>query len=739
MSKTQWIQTKTIHIYGTVVSEDCFRLTYTAPDERPAMPSIGVVSKQANHDLKTGKAYKMPKGSTVLQVPYSDFGWAMLWDQTTGRLSVYKDDLLITQDEPLQKAAGKLVYHRLEAKGLYGLGEKYEWMNRIETKTVNWNTDVIGLTPLHHGLLSTYHTAIPFHVSLHETYVLGRFFDNSYKTAFDFDTAKAGKFTFEAEGGQVDSYLMLGTTVKDTVRAYGKITGTMPMPPMDYLGYQQCRWSYMDQEEVVEIARQMRQNDIPLDVIYLDIDYMDNFKVFTADPKRFSNISQMTETLRQMGVKTVAIVDPGVKVEKGYSVYDEALEKGYLVTNEKGSVYVGKVWPGDSAFPDFLRTEVREWWGTQHDYLLDQGIDGIWNDMNEPADMSTEDKTLPKTCIHLDDEGAAHEHAKIHNLYGNYEAMATYKALKDKTGKRPFVLTRAAYSGAQRHAALWMGDNSSLWEHLESSIPMLVNMGISGYSFVGGDVGGFLDNSNGELLIRWTQLGAFMPLFRNHSSKDTIMQEPWQFGEAVLSDVRAAIKMRYKLITYLYQCMRESHVHGDPAIRPLFYNTNEAETLNIQDQFYFGENLMVCPVYRPGQRKRLVYLPKGNWYNYHTDERLEGGRWIIAEAPLHQIPVFVKEGSLLPVDPVRSFIKGPSKKLEIQIYGGSSGETSLYFDDGMSFEFEKGMCSEMIISYEVNEKEVTVNIETEGTYPVPEINIALKGHLTCKTLVVEMR
>lgn len=737
MSRTQWIQTKKLEIYATVVSDDCIRITYTPAGVKPQKPTIGVVLQSAAHDLKMGKSHKLSKSAENLKVSFENTPWSMTWDQVTGQLWVFKEDQLVSLDQPLQTGEPQLRYHRLGAVGLYGLGEKYNWMNRIESKTENWNTDVIGISPLHHGLLNTYHTSIPFHVSLHQDFVLGRFFDNSYRTAFDLDAQKENFFSFSADGGQIDSYIMCADSVKEVVRTYGKITGTMPMPRLDYLGYQQCRWSYMDQDEVVQVARQMRQHDIPLDVIYLDIDYMEDFKVFTTDPKRFSNVSTMTQTLGNMGVKTVAIVDPGVKVEKGYSVYDEALEQGYLVTTPEGKPYVGKVWPGDSAFPDFMRREVRDWWGAQHDFLLNQGIDGIWNDMNEPADMSTEDKTIPKDCIHLDDEGAAHTHQEIHNLYGNYEAMSTYKALKVKTNKRPFVLTRAAYAGAQRHAALWMGDNSSLWEHLESSIPMMVNMGISGYSFIGADIGGFLDNSNGELLVRWTQLGAFMPLFRNHSSKDTLMQEPWQFGDAVLNDVRAAIKTRYQLITYLYQCMRESHVHGDPVIRPLFYVSKDPETFNIQDQFFFGDALMICPVYRPGQKRRMVYLPEGKWHHFYSGQVYEGKQWLIVEAPITEIPVFVKEGTILPLDPARSFIQGPSKTLEISIYGGDSGEVSLYFDDGMSFEFENGICSEMTIGYRVVEEQVQVSVYSEGPYPVPEIKIVLKGSLAGKMVSIE--
>lgn len=728
MKQTTTIQTKRFQIIATPVSNDILRISYVPLGEKPPQPSIGVVLKAASHE----KAPQKLRGKDLLS--WEDSPFEVFWSQNDERLSVYHHKKLVMQDFNIDLEKCSLDYERLRAKAVYGLGEKYEWMNRIETHTENWNTDVLGIAPLHHGLVKTYHTAMPFHITAHDGFMTGRYFDNSYRTRFDFDKAREGVFHFSADGGALDTYMIVGSSVKAINRGYAKLTGTMPMPRMDYLGYQQCRWSYMDETEVLDVARQMRRYDIPLDVMYLDIDYMDDYKVFTYDKKRFKNMKKMTAELKQMGIKTVAIVDPGVKVEKGYGVYESGLEADYYVKTETGSPYVGKVWPGDSVFPDFLRSEVREWWGEQHQALTDLGIDGIWNDMNEPADMSTETKTLPETCQHLDDQGEKHTHAEIHNLYGTYEAMATYQAMKQLTGKRPFVLTRAASTGTQRTAALWTGDNSSLWEHIEGAIPMMVNLGLTGYSFIGGDVGGFLEDGHGELLLRWTQLGTFMPLFRNHSSKGTVYQEPWRFGEEVLGGVKKAIQNRYQLISYLYTHMRESHMTGDPIIRPMFFEQLTPATMNLQDQFFFGKDMLVCPVYRPGATKRMVYLPEGEWYDYQTGERFESGYQVV-DAPLDHIPVFVKAGTILPIDPVRSYIDGPSKQVELRLYGGRRGETSIYIDDGISFDYEDGKCAEISLEYKVEGDAVYMSAFVEGIFSIPKWEVTLLGDLKGKEVI----
>ncbi len=646
---------------------------------------------------------------------------------------------LISCDKNVDFNNRRVEKHHLYEKGYYGLGEKYEWINRINTSTTNWNSDVIGLTSLHNSVFKEYHTAIPFFIGMDESKSYGIFFDNTFRTEFDFNIQLNKSFYFRSEGGHIDYYLICGGNVSDIVKGYTYLTGRMNLPRKDFLGYHQCRYSYMNRDELMSVAKKMREKNIPCDVLYLDIDYMKNYKVFTIDSQRFNDFKDMVKKLEEMGFKLVTIIDPGVKKEEGYSVYEEGMENNYFIKDAFGEVYVGEVWPGDSVFPDFLRSKVRKWWGELHKSLLDKGVEGIWNDMNEPANFSTQSKTIPKDTVHINDEGERKLHSEIHNIYGMLEAQATYHGIINHIpNKRPFILTRSAYSGTQRYSGIWAGDNTSTWEHLESSIPMNLNLGLSGFSYTGSDVGGHCGDCTAELLIRWTQLGAFIPLFRNHTVKDSIRQEPWCFGEDALKIIRKYIRLRYKYITYLYNLMRESSINGNPVIRPLFYHyQNDENTYNINDQFLFGENMMICPITRPGQSNRMVYLPKGEWYDYWTEERITGGRNIITQADIDVIPIYVKGGSIIPRDEVREFIDVSIKSFNIDFYVGESGSYSLYLDDGISFDYIKGKYSIIHFQMESNNNEINIiyNIE-KNKYTVPNIKIYIHGNDNTKTILV---
>ncbi|MTI68663.1 MAG: glycoside hydrolase family 31 protein [Firmicutes bacterium] len=637
---------------------------------------------------------------------------------------------LLNKDKKIDVDNVELHKEIIWEKGFYGMGEKYGWINRLGESTVNWNSDVIGLNYLHNPTIKKYHTSIPFYIGLDTFKTYGIYFDNTYETKFDFGKYESS-VQFSSEGGNLDYYFIYGDNVSDVIKGYSKLTGTMPLPRKDFLGYQQCRWSYENREQLMEVASKMREENIPCDVLYLDIDYMKDYKVFTVDSDKFKEFKKMNTKLKKMGYKLVVIIDPGVKKEKGYDVYEQGLKKDYYIKDSKNLVYVGEVWPGDAVFPDFLREDVRKWWGELHKDLVKDGVEGIWNDMNEPSDFSTESKTLPKDCLHVDDKGKEKTHSEIHNIYGMLEAKATYNGLKNiNDNKRPFILTRAAFSGTQRYAALWTGDNTSIWEHLESSIPMYLNLSLSGFSFIGGDVGGFLEDSNGELLTRWTQLGAFTPLFRNHSAKGTINQEPWSFDDETLKNTVKYIKLRYNFITYMYNLMRESSKEGEPALRPLFYHyQNDENTFNINDQFLLGEKLMICPITRPAKYVRMIYLPKGVWYDYWTKEKITGGRYIIKEAKLDVLPMYVKAGAILPKDTCMNYIGEKDEKLDIEIYAGENNEYNIYFDDGLSFDYKDGVYSEILIK--LQEDKENINIETnilKDKYNIPEYNFKVYGN-----------
>lgn len=594
------------------------------------------------------------------------------------------------KDESRVKVIKKILWE----EGFYGLGEKYSYLNHMGSKTQNWCTDVLAQAPLHHPLMRQYHTSIPFYIGANKALAYGIFWDTTYKNTFDFGKYNPQRVEMSADGGIIDYYFIYGPKIEQVVEKYTRLIGRMPLPDKKYLGYQQCRWSYKDSQEVIAVAERMRAEQIPCDVIYLDIDYMEAYKVFTYDTERFGDFKAMVDRLKALDFKLVVIIDPGVKREEGYAIYDEGMAKDYFVKDKNGKVYVGSVWPGDSVFPDFLRTEVRDWWGQCHDRLFELGVDGIWNDMNEPADASTESKTLPENALHRDDQGHKHLHEEIHNIYGKLEAEATYKAMIQRGIERPFILTRAAAAGSQRYAALWTGDNASIWEHLEASIPMFLNLGLSGYPWIGGDVGGFAADTTPELLLRWTQLGAFMPFFRNHSSLGTLNQEPWAFDEETKDLVKEAILWRYRWMEHLYQLFYRAHSQGRPVLAPLFYYYQEdPETYGVHDGFFFGDNMLVYPVVRPQVTQRMVYLPEGDWYDYWTNEKYTGKQWLVVPVSADKIPLFVKSASFIVELEPESTVNYQPKALVIKHYGTEDFVGELYFDDGQTAQYQKGKSS----------------------------------------------
>ncbi|HEY8531406.1 MAG TPA: TIM-barrel domain-containing protein, partial [Limnochorda sp.] len=480
---------------------------------------------------------------------------------------------------------------------------------------------------------------------------------------------------------------------------YTRLTGRMPLPPRWTLGYQQSRWGYLSQEQVEEVARTMRERRIPCDAIYLDIDYMDGFRVFTWDPKRFPDPAGLCRSLRRDGFRVVTIVDPGVKKDPTNPLFQQGLKEGLYVETPAGRPFTGQVWPGEVHFPDFLQERARRWWGDAHRVLLDAGVAGIWNDMNEPVifDARDADRTFPETTVHRTDKGEARLHREVHNLYGLLMGKATFEGLKRlRPDERPFIVTRSGFAGIQRYAAVWTGDNSSWWEHLAMSIPMLLNLGMSGVAFAGADVGGFAEDTTPELLVRWTQLGAFIPFFRNHSAKDTRRQEPWAFGPEVEALCRRAIELRYQLLPYLYTLFWEAHEGGTPIMRPLVWHAPDDPTAaRIEDAFFLGADLLVAPVLHPGARERLVYLPQGEWVDFWTGTCYQGRAHQVVGAPLDRIPLFVRAGAALPLGPaVQHTGERGWEALTLKIFPGLSPSRwsgVLYEDDGISLAYERGV------------------------------------------------
>jgi alpha-glucosidase len=474
----------------------------------------------------------------------------------------------------------------------------------------------------------------------------------------------------------------------------------MPLPPLWGLGYQQCRYSYETRARVEEVARAFRRRKIPCDAIYLDIHYMDAYRVFTFG-KRFPRPRQMIAQLRRQGFKVITIVDPGVKNDRGFGVLRRGLQKQAFIKAPRGKRdYLGEVWPGTVRFPDFLNGRTRTWWGEEQAAFQRLGVAGFWNDMNEPADFSAPNKDLPGDCRHVTAWGKQ-LHASVHNVYGSEMARASYEgALAHQPDVRPYIITRAGYAGVQRYALVWTGDNHSTWDHLADSVPMLLNLSLSGVPFCGADVGGFMENATGELLARWTQLGAFTPFFRNHSNTGTIDQEPWAFGPRIEAICRRYIELRYRLLPYLYSLFVQAHRHGTPIIRPLLWHYAEDPlAVAASDQFLLGPDLLIAPILRPGDTVRSLYLPAGAWYDFQTGRRIAGRRHILAEAPLDRIPLYVRAGALLPMIPAQQYVGEKNvQRVELHYWMGGRGELNWYEDDGVSLGYQHGGYHERPIS-----------------------------------------
>lgn len=591
-----------------------------------------------------------------------------------------------------------------------GLGEKTGPLDRRGKSYVNWNTDHFAYdTDADPIYLST-----PFYMGIHGTQVYGIFFDNSHKTTFSFGCSNNRFSYFQAEDGEMDYYFIHGASPVDILKHYTWLTGRIEMPALWSLGFQQCRYSYYPAAEVLTAARTFREKQIPADVLYLDIHYMDAYKVFTWHPKRFPDPKGLLKELRDMGFRVVVIMDPGIKTEKGYHAYDEGQQKDLFVSYPDGTEYNGQVWPGWSAFPDFTYPEARQWWGDKMDVLTEVGVEGFWNDMNEPAAWG---QHLPDLIeFHYEGEGGTHK--KSRNVYGMQMARATQEGAKKLLkGKRPFILTRAGYSGVQRYGAVWTGDNVSHDEHMLAGIRLVNSMGLTGVPYAGYDVGGFAGEASPELFARWIAFGAFSPFFRAHSMVNSRDSEPWSFGEEVEDISRNYINLRYRLMPYLYSVFFESSQTGMPVSRSLALNYPfEAEVYQdpYQNQYLFGPSLLVVPI-KSGVQFHKAWFPEGQWYRLYDDALETGAREAVLEYGKDLIPVYVKAGSILLMQETLQNLANPAQAdvLEIHVYTGADGRFEYYEDDGDSYAYERGEYYKR--SFELKGQALTISA-VEGSF-----------------------
>jgi len=663
-------------------------------------------------------------------------------DRSTLRLSV--SDLqgdVLQEDAPGWPAefhgdAFRVFKNMPEDEHYFGLGDKVGSLDRRGQAFRLWNTDAF----LFQGTTDPIYKSIPFFMTMRAGRSMGFLLDNTWSTSFDFGRVEQGMYSFGSEGGPIDYYVFYGPDPKKVVSTYAWLTGLPPLPPLWSLGFQQSRFSYESESRLRGIADRLRADKIPSDVLYLDIDFQKEHRPFTVDTTQFPHFQQMLSDLRKERFHIVVITDlhipklPGA----GYKPYDSGLAEDQFVKNPDGSTFVGSVWPGPSVFPEFTRPSGRQWWGTLYKDFLSQGVAGFWNDMNEPSIFSTPNNTMPDRTRHRIEEPGFRprtaDHLEIHNVYGMENSRATYEGLlKLDPDSRPFVLTRATYAGGQRYAVTWTGDNTSSWNHLRSTTAMLLNLGLSGFGLCGADVGGFIGTPGPELLTRWTELATFQPIDRNHTNKGSGDKEIWVHGPEQEAIRRRYIEERYRLLPYLYTVVEELSRTGMPIVRPLFLEfpnatkDNHPLDLDAGNEFLFGPDLLVAPPPFPEQPDSYpLKLPSGIWYDYWTgtkiaataNDRHATPSSLLIQPKLESLPVFVREGSVLPMQPViQSTDETPRGDLTLRVYPGKDCHGSLYLDDGKTMAYKRGESLRMQFSCEETPEGVALHIGNhQGTF-----------------------
>lgn len=610
-----------------------------------------------------------------------------------------------------------------EGERFIGLGEKTGPLDRRGSGYQNWNTDSFAYGTGADPLYST----IPFYIGVHHHLAYGIFFDNSHKSFFNFGASNDRFSSFSADTGEMDYYFIHSGSVAEIIREYTHLTGRMEMPPLWSIGYQQCRYSYYPDKEVLTLANTFRDKDIPADVIVLDIHYMEQYKIFTWSKKDFPDPKAMIDQLKVMGFEVVVMCDPGIKVEEGYNTYDEGVRQDVFIKYPDGSNYAGQVWPGWCHFPDFTNPKTRQWWQEQFKDYVAIGVEGFWNDMNEIASWG---HMLPEN-IEMNFEGNYSTMRRGRNIYGFQMARSTYEGTKTLLkGKRPFNLTRSSYSGIQRYAAVWTGDNVAYDEHMILGVRMVSGMGLGGIAFAGYDVGGFVGDASTKLFARWISIGAFAPFFRAHSMINSRDSEPWAYGEEVEQISRNYIKFRYQIMPYIYSLFYDASHTGLPVQRSLAIDYTHNSRIyegQFQNQYLFGPYFLVAPVESDKEFVR-VYLPEGEWYYLYNGKKYGGNSEIILECPLHKLPVFVRAGALIPMQPVKSNTKELSQILILHVYTGRGSSFTFYEDDGSTFEYQTGRFAKRELVYDSEKREVILSPVT-GSYrsPVSRLKLVIHG------------
>ncbi|MBI5538267.1 MAG: DUF5110 domain-containing protein [Deltaproteobacteria bacterium] len=573
----------------------------------------------------------------------------------------------------------------------YGFGERTGPLERRGQHMVFWNTDSYqsayggwapGTDPLYES--------IPFFVGLRETRAYGVFTNNAYRLEVDVAKAITDQYAIEAWGGIVDQYVIPGPTMAEVLQRYARLTGPAALPPRWALGYHQSRWGYSPASQLEQIGQEFRDRSIPADGLWLDIQHMDGLRTFTWDPATFPDPAGMIQALGAKGFKVIAIEDPGIKQEPGWSVYDTGLAGDHFLRKPSSELYVGVVWPGPAVFPDFTSQPARDWWGMQVGKEVKLGLRGVWLDVNEPTVFPESGGGSVPNDVPVAGEAAPTTMAEAHNVYALQEARATFEGMvQNAPDRRPFILTRAGFAGIQRYAAVWTGDAPSSWESLQQTLPMLLNLGVSGVPLVGSDVGGYSGNATPELFARWMALGSVSPFFRGHVTNGVPSQEPWAFGQEVEDLSRDLIRQRYELLPYLYSTAADSAENGSPILRPLVYEFQSDPTVyHLDDEAMVGPWLLVAPVAEKDATQRSITLPAGRWYELHSGAIYEGPTTLQLTMTLAALPVYVRQGAILPrAQSMMWSDQQPIDPFTLEVYPSTQQSSyTFYEDEGDGYE-----------------------------------------------------
>ena len=714
------------HLEVVFLAPDLVRVSWTSDNaESPPLPYAIDQAEWPQHDIG------WHTGLDRISLTSSELELTIFPD---GRIIYAQLDSAVLRAEAPPVRAGRTWTSQAKLRNdeaIFGLGEHAGSFNLRGRSFKLWNTDPGGK----YGVSTDpIYMPIPVYTGMHAAGSYLLFYENYHRGEIKIDPASSAddpRITAIFEGGMLRHYLTPGP-LANAIERYTNLTGRASMPPRWSLGYHQSRWGYKGEKDVRDVIAGFKNHNLPLSAIHLDIDYMHGYRVFTVDQDRFPDFANFVQGLNDDGIKTVTIIDPGVKKDPGFDVFQEGMKRGAFCRLPDGGIFTGLVWPGWSVYPDFTDPEARDWWGDYYQRLLGAGIAGIWHDMNEPCCFAAWGGLEFPEIVRHHLEGQEGDHGAAHNIYAlqmNRAAFAALKRLRPQT--RPWLVSRSGWAGGQRYAWNWTGDTESTWSGLKLTVSTVLSLGLSGIPYSGPDIGGFSGNPDDELYLRWFQLATFLPFFRTHSAAGTPMREPWVYGERVTETIRKFLRIRYGLLPYWYTLAWEATRTGHPFARPCFWyddkNLSEPDTSSqLDDAFYLGNAFFVAPITEKGCTLRQVTLPAGSWYNFWDDSVVKGANTVGVPASLNIIPLFVRAGNLVPME--------QGSTLNLHIYVIPPGESAtgkieysnvVYADAGDGYGHWR--LDDFNMQQEGNQLSIRWNSEGEFPFSYERVTITLHG------------